>query len=63
MKFILEEKNRQIEMLRQGETQRETMANDLKQLFLEERKQSNQEMQEFLKGFKNQSNETAQRLA
>ena len=58
----LEEKNREIESIRQMEVDKSNIQDSLKQMFQEEKTAMNDEMQEFLKTFQRQKDETAQRL-
>ena len=54
MRIILEEKNRQIEMLRSSEEQKHAIANSLKEIFKEERVESSKQLKEFFKSFQNE---------
>ena len=60
---ILLDKQKEIESLRETESDRSQIASQLKQMFQEERAGANAEMQDFLKTFQKQKEETAARLA
>ncbi len=44
IKLILQEKNKQIELIKKTETEKNAITDSLKQLFIEERTKSNKEM-------------------
>ena len=60
---IIAEKDRQIELMRERETEGSEIRQSLRQLFEAERTHVNREMQEFLKTFQKQSDATAERLS
>lgn len=51
MLLVLEEKNRQIELIQKTEAERAQITNSLKEMFLEERANATAEMHDFLKAF------------
>lgn len=55
MQRIIEEKNRQISLMRQGDQERVQIENSLKQMFENERRTVGKEMESFLESFKKQS--------
>ena len=63
MKAQLDERNRQITLMQQSENKKLEIADSLKQLFAEERRQQQQEMEKFMQRFYDQSGATAARMA
>ena len=62
LQLILEEKNRQIEIMKQSEQERNQITSQIQSMFLEERDSANKEMQSFLQTFQKQRDQTAERL-